>query len=155
MFNRFSTYGSPVNIRFPQGFKLPPQDFILGILRRRVLFHNTFSYGANVLQQLPVAYNIRNLQIESDAALLRTFKITGATQFQIGLGYFETIISAYHDFQSFPGVLRQLIIRHQNTIRLLRSTSYPTTQLMQLRKPETFCISTMIFSPVSVVQYTS
>ena len=75
MFNRFSTYGSPVNIRFPQGFKLPPQDFILGILRRRVLFHNTFSYGANVLQQLPVAYNIRNLQIESDAALLCTFKV--------------------------------------------------------------------------------
>ena len=92
------------------------------------------------MQQLPVAYNIRNLQIESDAALLRTFKITGATQFQIGLGYFETIISAYHDFQSFPGVLRQLIIRHQNTIRLFRSTSYPATQLMQLRKPETFCI---------------
>ena len=71
MFNRFSTYGSPVNIRFPQGFKLPPQDFILGILCRRVLFHNTFSYGTHVLQQLPVAYNIRNLQIESDAALLR------------------------------------------------------------------------------------
>ena len=82
MFNRFSTYGSPVNIRFPQGFKLSPQDFILGILCRRVLFHNTFSYGTNVLQQLPVANNIRNLQIESDTALLCTFKITGTPLFR-------------------------------------------------------------------------
>ena len=82
MFNRFSTYGSPVNIRFPQGFKLPPQDFILGILCRRVLFHNTFSYGTNVLQQLPVAYNIRNLQIESDAALLRTSRSPGPRNFK-------------------------------------------------------------------------
>ena len=89
MFNRFQLMAAQLTFVFRKALSCRHKISFSGILCRRVLFHNTFSYGTNVLQQLPVAYNIRNLQIESDAALLRTFKITGATQFQIGLGYFK------------------------------------------------------------------
>ena len=60
-----------------------------GLCAAGVLFYNTFSYSTNVLQQLTVADNIRDLQIESDTALLCTFKITGTTQFQIGTPLFQ------------------------------------------------------------------
>jgi hypothetical protein len=83
MFNRFSTYGSPVNIRFPQGFKLPPQDFILGILCRRSCSTILSAMARTYCNSCPSRTISAIFKIESDAALLRTFKITGATQFQI------------------------------------------------------------------------
>ena len=71
MFNRFSTNGSPVNIRFPQGFELPPQYFILRTLCTGIMLYNIFGYRTDVLQQLSVTGNIRNFQIEGDTTLLR------------------------------------------------------------------------------------
>ena len=70
MFNRFSTNGSPVNIRFPQGFELPPQYFILRTLCTGIMLYNIFGYRTDVLQQLSVTGNIRNFQIEGDTTLL-------------------------------------------------------------------------------------
>jgi len=80
MFNRFSTNGSPVNIRFPQGFELPPQYFILRTLCTGIMLYNIFGYRTDVLQQLSVTGNIRNFQIEGDTTLLRPFQVTGTAQ---------------------------------------------------------------------------
>ena len=60
-------------------------------------------------------------QIESNAALLGSFQITRPAKFQICFGYLETIVRAYHNLQTFPGIFRQFITGHQNTIRLVGS----------------------------------
>ena len=140
MFNRFSTNGSPVNIRFPQGFELPPQYFILRTLCTGIMLYNIFGYRTDVLQQLSVTGNIRNFQIEGDTTLLRPFQVTGTAQLQISFRYFKAVICAYHYLQSLTSIFGQFIICHQNTIRLVGATPYPTAQLMQLRKSETFGI---------------
>ena len=81
MFNRFSTYSRPVNIRFPQCFQLSPQNLILRILRRKVMLYYFFGNGTDILQKLSVAGYIGNLQVESDTTLLSTFKIARTTKF--------------------------------------------------------------------------
>ena len=132
MFNRFSTYSRPVNIRFPKRFQLPPQDFVLRMLSRRVVIYDLFGYRTDILQQLTVTGDVRNLQIEGNAALLRTLQITGTAQFQIRFRYFKAVIRTHHYFQPFPSLFGQLVIRHQDTIRLFGTAPHPATQLMEL-----------------------
>ena len=82
MFNRFSTNGSPVNIRFPQGFELPPQYFILRTLCTGIMFYNIFGYRTDVLQQLSVTGNIRNFQIEATPLCCVPSKSPGPRNFK-------------------------------------------------------------------------
>ncbi len=82
MFNRFSTYSRPVNIRFPERFQLPPQNLVLRTLSRRVVIYDIFGYRTDVLQQLTVTGKVRNLQIEGNAALLRPSKSPGPRSFK-------------------------------------------------------------------------
>ena len=77
---------------------------------------------------------ISAISIESNAALLGSFQITRPAKFQICFGYLETIVRAYHNLQTFPGIFRQFITGHQNTIRLVGSAPYTTTELMKLGK---------------------
>ena len=112
MFNRFSTYGSPINVRFPQSLQLTPQDFILGQDTIRVSIYDFLRNFAHVLQQLPVASNIRYLQVKSNAALLSALQVARTTQFQVGFGYFKPIIGPYHNLQPLAGVFGQFVTGH-------------------------------------------
>ena len=124
MFNRFSAYGRPINVCLSQGFQLSPQYFIFRKGTIRVLIDNGLGYFTDVLQKLSVAGYIRYFQIKSNAALLGSFQITRPAKFQISFGYLETIVRAYHNLQTFPGIFRQFITGHQNTIRLVGSAPY-------------------------------
>ncbi len=133
MFNRFSTNGSPVNIRFPQGFELPPQYFILRTLCTGIMLYNIFGYRTDVLQQLSVTAISRNFQIEGDTTLLRPFKSPGPRNFKSkSFRYFKAVISPHHYLQSLTSIFGQFIICHQNTIRLVGSAPHTATQLMEL-----------------------
>ena len=119
MFNRFSTYRRPINVCLPQSFQLPPQYFMLRERTIWVFIHNSLCHFTDILQQLSVAGYIRYFQIKGDAALLGSFQITGTTQFQVRLCYLKTIVCTYHNLDTFPGIFRQFITGHQNTIRLV------------------------------------
>ena len=106
----------------------------------RVFIHNSLCHFTDILQQLSVAGYIRYFQIKGNAALLGSFQITRPAKFQISFGYLETIVRTYHNLQTFPGIFRQFITGHQNTIRLVGSAPYTTTELMKLGKSETFGI---------------
>ncbi len=157
MFNRFSTNGSPVNIRFPQGFELPPQYFILrtlctGIMLYNILAIDFWTYCSNCPSRAISAI----FKSKGDTTLLRPFQVTGTAQLQISFRYFKAVICAYHYLQSLTSIFGQFIICHQNTIRLVGATPYPTAQLMQLRNPKRSAFSIIIteafgtFTPTSI-----
>ncbi len=60
------------------------------------------------LNQLTVSGNIRYLQVESHAALLRAFQVAGTTELQVGLGDAETVVGIAHDVNALAGLLRKL-----------------------------------------------
>ena len=67
----------PVNVAFAQSLQLTPEDFVFGLLSVGVGIYHTLSHLAHVLQELPVAGNVRNFQVEGNAALLGALQVSG------------------------------------------------------------------------------
>ena len=70
MFGEASTDGCPVDVGFAERLELAPEDVIFWPLAVGVVVYHTLSHLAHVLQKLPVAGDVRNFQVEGDAALL-------------------------------------------------------------------------------------
>ena len=88
----------------------------------RVLIDNGLGYFTDILQKLSVMeYPLFSNQ--SNAALLGSFQIWPAS-FKSASAISETIVRAYHNLQTFPGIFRQFITGHSEYTRLVGSAPY-------------------------------
>ena len=92
------------------------------------------------LHELSVARQVGDMQVESHAALLRSFQVAGTAELQVRLGNFEAVVRLTHDVDAAFGVLREFVLRHENAVALVCTATYPAPQLVQLCQSESFGI---------------
>ena len=117
-----------------------PDNGILGPFRIRVFVQQAFGDAPHVLQQLSVAGNVGDLQVECDTALLGSFQVARSPQFQVSFGNLEAIVGLYHDFQPPARIFGELVAGNQYAIGLVGPPSYTPSQLVQLRQAKPFGI---------------
>ena len=64
------------------------------------------------------------------------FQIARTAQFQVGLGYAETIVGIAHDVDTFAGVFAQFEGGDEDAERLIGATTHTTAELVQLGQAE-------------------
>ena len=84
-----------------------PQHGILGAVLGRVSVNHSLCDFTDELQQLAVAGNVGNLQVEGDTALLRSLQVTGTAKLQSASAYLEAVVGVDHDSMRFARLLRQ------------------------------------------------
>ena len=92
------------------------------------------------LDNLAILSEVGNVQVESDAALLGSFHIAGATQLHVLLGDDKAVVGLSHHLQAVTCIAAQIASRHEDTVTLIGPTPYPAPQLVQLREAETLGI---------------
>ena len=95
--------GCPVDMVFLQFLEAVPEQSVMRSIAFRIVVDDFLCFCARQLYQLTVSGYIRNLQVESHAALLRSLQVAGTTEFQVGLGDTETVVRIAHDINSFAG----------------------------------------------------
>ena len=65
-----------------------------------------------------------------------TLQIARTTQLQVSLGNAETIVGLAHDVDALAGVGTEFQAGDENAVRLVSTTTYTTTKLMQLGESE-------------------
>ena len=117
-----------------------PEQGVVRSIAFGIVVDDFLCFCARQLYQLTVSGNIRYLQVESHAALLRSLQVAGTTEFQVGLGDTETVVRIAHDINTFAGFFRELIVGYQNAVALVAASSYTASQLVQLGQTEALCI---------------
>ena len=92
------------------------------------------------LHELSVACYIGYLQVEGYSALLRSFKVAGSTELEVGFGDAESVVRLTHDVDAFACLRREFVVGHEDAVALVGTTAHASTQLMQLRKSEALCV---------------
>ena len=72
--------------------------------------------------------------------MCRSFQISGATKFHIGLSNDESVSRFYHDVHPLARVFSEIIFRNKDAITLFRPTSHASAQLVQLSEAKPFGI---------------
>ncbi len=91
-----------------------------------------------MLQELAVAGEVGDVEVEGDAALLGALEVAGAAQLEVGFGYLEAIASAGHDVEAFAALLAELVAGDEQAVRLVGTATHTSAQLVQLREAEAF-----------------
>ena len=128
--------GCPVDMGFLQFLEAVPEQGVLRGIALRVVVDDFLGFIACQLNQLAVSGNIRYLQVESHAALLRTFQVAGTTELQIGFGDAKTVVGITHDVDALACLLRKLEVGDEDAVTLVAASSHTASQLMQLGETE-------------------
>ncbi len=123
VFNRFSAYRSPINVRLTECPQLLPKNIILRVGDSGSYPRCFPAITSNVLQHWP--YGAISLSsVKRQHACCGTFQIPRSAQFQSAFGCLKAIIGTYHDSSLFRVSSGQFLVRYRMQLGLIGNTSH-------------------------------
>ena len=113
--------------------QMSPHAGIFRSLLLGVLVEDVVGYVTSELYELSVTRDVGNMEVERHTALLCTLEIAWSTEAEVGFGNLEAIGGLAHDVDALASLLREIVLRDEDTIALIGSTPHATTELVKLR----------------------